>query len=258
MNKIYKVIWNTQLGCWQAVSELAKNHTSSQTTSTVKSSITGIVQRVSALLFFGMAMLPLSIHAAISNTELPTGAQINSGSATFNQTGNTLNINQNSQNLSTNWNTFNIGQDATVNFNQQNKSSVAINHVKDSNASQIMGRLNANGQVFLLNPNGVIFSKTAQVNVGGIVASTLNVTDGDIMSGNFTLKNQGGAGKVENHGSIIANGGVIAFIAPNVINTGNVESKNGVIHFTAADQVTLHLQDGQLTEYQVDIELYKV
>lgn len=73
------------------------------------------------------------------------------------------------------------------------------------------------------------------------------------MSGNFTLKNQGGAGKVENHGSIIANGGVIAFIAPNVINTGNVESKNGVIHFTAADQVTLHLQDGQLTEYQVDI-----
>ena len=253
MNKIYKIIWNTQLGCWQAVSELAKNHTSSQTTSTVKSSIRGIVQRVSALLFFGMAMLPLSIHAAISNTELPTGAQINSGSATFNQTGNTLNINQNSQNLSTNWNTFNIGQDATVNFNQQNKSSVAINHVKDSNASQIMGRLNANGQVFLLNPNGVIFSPTAQVNVGGIVASTLSLNDADVVNDTYILKGDPlSTSSIENSGSIIANGGTVALIAPNVKNTGTITTPNGTTHLTSASQVTLALQNGSLTQYQVD------
>ncbi|MFW2078173.1 beta strand repeat-containing protein, partial [Acinetobacter sp. ULE_I010] len=254
MNKIYKVIWNTQLGCWQAVSELAKNHTSSQTTSTVKSSITGIVQRVSALLLFGMAMLPLSIHAAISNTELPTGAQINSGSATFNQTGNTLNINQNSQNLSTNWNTFNIGQDATVNFNQQNKSSVAINHVKDSNASQIMGRLNANGQVFLLNPNGVVFSKTAQVNVGGLVASTLSLNDADIQNGKFTLKGDANStATIENQGTInTLQGGTVALIAPNVKNTGTIKTPNGTTHLTSASQVTLALQNGSLTQYQVD------
>ena len=188
MNKVYKVIWNAQLGCWQAVSELAKSHTGSQSATSENNNILKIGQKVSKLIMVGLAILPLSIHAAISNTELPTGAQINSGAANISQTGNTLNINQNSQNLSTNWNTFNIGQDATVNFNQQNQSSVAINHVKDSNASQIMGRLNANGQVFLLNPNGVVFSKTAQVNVGGMVASTLSLSDKDIQNGKYTLK----------------------------------------------------------------------
>ena len=187
MNKIYKVIWNIQLGCWQAVSELAKNRsgaTKSTTTSTIinkdGASTSRLGKRLSALLLFSLALLPLSIHAAIQNNALPTGGTVTAGTAQIVQNGNTLNIQQNSQNLSSNWNTFNIGQDATVNFNQPNQSSVAINHVLDPNASQIMGRLNANGQVFLLNPNGVVFSKTAQVNVGGIVASTLNLTDQDL------------------------------------------------------------------------------
>ncbi|MFW2147564.1 YDG domain-containing protein, partial [Acinetobacter sp. TY1] len=255
MNKVYKTVWNKRLNCSQVTSEQSRGHSkNSQSSSQVKPVE---VQKnwfdFARLSLLSLALLPLSVWASIYDTQLPTGGNITVGSAQISQNNNTLNVHQNSQNVGIQWNDFNIGQNATVNFHQPNSSSIAVNRVLDSNASQIMGKLNANGQVFLLNPNGVIFSKTAQVNVGGIVASTLNVTDGDIMSGNFTLKNQGGAGKVENHGSIIANGGVIAFIAPNVINTGNVESKNGVIHFTAADQVTLHLQDGQLTEYQVDI-----
>ncbi|MBJ8428495.1 ESPR domain-containing protein, partial [Acinetobacter bereziniae] len=94
MNKIYKVIWNAQLGCWQAVSELAKNHRPSQSTVTDQNKTMGIVEKVSALILFGLALLPLSVQAAISNIELPTGAQINSGSATISQNGHTLNINQ--------------------------------------------------------------------------------------------------------------------------------------------------------------------
>ena len=261
MNKIYKVIWNAQLGCWQAVSELAKSHNGSSQNGTVnaiehtsQTDHSNIRTWMSSILLFSMALLPLSVHAAIANTELPTGGQINSGSATFNQTGNTLNINQNSQNLSTNWNTFNIGQDATVNFNQQNKSSVAINHVKDSNASQIMGRLNANGQVFLLNPNGVVFSKTAQVNVGGLVASTLSLNDTDIQNGKFTLKGDANStAMIENHGTInTLQGGTVALIAPNVKNTGTIKTPNGTTHLTSASQVTLALQDGSLTQYQID------
>ena len=255
MNKIYKVIWNTQLGCWQAVSELAKNHSTAQSALDTPKSVSGMVQKISGLILFGLALLPLSIHAAISNTELPTGAQINSGSASFNQNNNTLNINQNSQNLSTHWNTFNIGKDATVNFNQPNQSSTAINHVLDSNASQIMGRLNANGQVFLLNPNGVVFSKTAQVNVGGLVASTLTLNDADIQNGKYTLK--GGANStatIENQGAIqTLQGGTVALIAPNVKNTGTITTPNGTTHLTSASQVTLALQDGTLTQYQVDL-----
>lgn len=117
-----------------------------------------------------------------------------------------------------------------------------------------MGRLNANGQVFLLNPNGVVFSKTAQVNVGGIVASTLNLTDQDLQKGQYTLKGDpNSTARVENHGTIQTSpSGTVALIAPNVINTGSISTPNGTTHLTAASQVTLALQDGGLTQYQVD------
>ncbi|OTG66601.1 YDG domain-containing protein [Acinetobacter silvestris] len=257
MNKIYKVIWNTQLSCWQAVSELAKNHSggSSQNKILVDQQTSLISKVVGVVLFSSVALLPLSIHAAIQDHTLPTGAQINSGSAQFSQNGNTLNINQNSQNLSTNWNAFNIGKDAIVNFNQPNQSSTAINHVMDSNASQIMGRLNANGQVFLLNPNGVVFSKTAQVNVGGLVASTLKLNDADIQKGKYTLKGDANStATIENHGTInTLQGGTVALIAPNVKNTGTITTPNGTTHLTSASQVTLALQNGSLTQYQVDL-----
>ena len=255
MNKIYKVLWNARLGCWQVVSELAKSHSSSsQTSSTQPSTHSNFIGKITGMVLFTIALLPLSIHAATQNNTLPTGGIINSGSANISQSGNTLNINQNSQNLSANWNTFNIGQDATVNFNQPNQSSTAINHVLDSNASQIMGRLNANGQVFLLNPNGVVFSKTAQVNVGGLVASTLNLSDTDIQNGKFTLKGDANStASIENQGSIqTLKGGTVALIAPNVRNTGSIITPDGTTHLTSASQVTLALQDGSLTQYQVE------
>ncbi|WP_254592216.1 two-partner secretion domain-containing protein [Acinetobacter bouvetii] len=197
--------------------------------------------------------LSSSIFAAMNESTLPTGHQVTSGSADFTQTGNTLNINQHSQNLSTNWNTFNIGRNATVNFNQQNQSSVALNRVLDNNASQIMGRLNANGQVFLINPNGVIFSKTAQVNVGGMVASTLDLQEHDLLQGKFAFAAKGENGAVENHGDIqVANGGTVALIAPIVKNTGSITALNGQVELTAADKVRVSLQNGKLVSYDID------
>ena len=211
MNKIYKIVWNKALGQMVVVSEHAKSAAKGTTVGTHLSPPLHKTQNVSACpqwllcsLSLSMVLLANAAWAGVANTALPTGANITQGSAQISQNNNSLNINQNSQNLSTNWNTFNIGKDATVNFNQPNQSSIAVNRVLDNNASQIMGNLNANGQVFLLNPNGVIFSKTAQVNVGGIVASTLNLSDNDIAQGKFTLKNslenQGNAGSVENYG----------------------------------------------------------
>ena len=260
MNKIYKIVWNKALGQMVVVSEHAKSAAKGTTVGTHLSRPLHKTQNVSACpqwllcsLSLSMVLLANAAWAGVANTALPTGANITQGSAQISQNNNSLNINQNSQNLSTNWNTFNIGKDATVNFNQPNQSSIAVNRVLDNNASQIMGNLNANGQVFLLNPNGVIFSKTAQVNVGGLVASTLNLSDSDIAQGKFTLKNNGNAGSVENYGSIIANGGVVALIAPTVKNHGTIQAHNGTVHLTAADQVTLQLQDGSLVEYQIDL-----
>ncbi|MCH7328107.1 YDG domain-containing protein [Acinetobacter modestus] len=255
MNKVYRTVWNKSLGCWQVTSELTRSHSRGGQSSTVTGHVkeTKTWFRTLRLSLLSLALLPISLWAGVSDVQLPTGGNVTVGSAQVTQNNNTLNVHQNSQNVGIQWDSFNIGQNATVNFYQPNTSSIAVNRVLDSNASQIMGKLNANGQVFLLNPNGVIFSKTAQVNVGGIVASTLNVTDSDIISGKFKLQNQGNAASIENYGSVIANGGVIAFIAPTVINEGQIQAHNGVIHLTAADQITLKLQDGQLTEYKVEI-----
>ncbi|WP_315076401.1 filamentous hemagglutinin N-terminal domain-containing protein, partial [Acinetobacter guillouiae] len=250
MNKIYKLVWSKTLAQMVAVSEHAKSAgKSSVITGEIiknrqnkthhennnddsKSQVlvaTAFVFKSLSFALISTMFISASTWANIANTALPTGANITQGSANITQNGNTLNIHQNTQRLSTNWDTFNIGQDATVNFNQQNQSSIAINRVLDSNASQIMGRLNANGQVFLLNPNGVIFSKTAQVNVGGLVASTLNLNDNDIQNGKFTLTgNPNSTARVENHGSIqTLSGGTVALIAPNVKNTGRISSPNG-------------------------------
>lgn len=252
MNKLYKVVWNARLQCWQAVSEFAKSHSGASSVKTAydkkrKKNAVAYAAGVAAL------TLSLSVSAAIHDNALPTGQQIISGSADFTQAGNTLNINQHSQHLATNWNTFNIGSHAAVNFNQLNQSSVAVNRVLDNNASQIMGRLNANGQVILINPNGVVFSKTAQVNVGGIVASTLDLQQQDVLDGKFTFTGSGKNGSVENHGNIQAqNGGTVALIAPIVKNTGSISAENGRVELTAADKVRVSLQNGQLISYDID------
>ena len=133
MNRFYRVVWNNKMHCWQAVSELAKRHSGNGTVSDTNKNM--IKVRMCCALSTVLLTLSSSIFAAINETTLPTGQQVMSGSADFTQTGNTVNINQHTQNLSTHWNTFNIGRHATVNFNQQNQSSVALNRVLDNNAS---------------------------------------------------------------------------------------------------------------------------
>ena len=91
--------------------------------------------------------------------------------------GNTMTINQSSHTLGLNWSSFNIGQNATVNFVQPDATSRVLNRIYDNNPSVIAGRLNANGQVYMINQNGILFSSTGQVNVGGLVASSLNASN---------------------------------------------------------------------------------
>src|SRR3546814_2396546 len=86
-----------------------------------------------------------------------------------------MDINQGSQNAIINWETFSIGDGYTVNFNQPGATSIAINRVLGDSASNIFGNLNSNGNIFLINTNGVLFGANAQVNVGGLVASALDI-----------------------------------------------------------------------------------
>lgn len=87
---------------------------------------------------------------------LPTGASVVSGTAQIQQSGSTLTIQQSSNQLGMNWQSFNIGKDHQVIFTQPNAQSIAFNRVLGNNRSEIFGNLRANGQVFLVNPNGIL------------------------------------------------------------------------------------------------------
>src|SRR5690606_631712 len=131
-----------------------------------------------------------------------------------------------SQQLIATWDTFNIGRDATVNFHQPGASSVALNRVLCSDASQIFGRLNANGQVYLINPTGVLFGSSAAVNVSGLVASALDIADNDFMACRLQFDGKGAGGAVINQGTIrAADGGSVALLGAQVRNEGTVVAK---------------------------------
>jgi hypothetical protein len=111
--------------------------------------------------------------------------------------------------------------------------------------SSILGNLSANGKVFLVNPNGILFGKGASVNVGGLVASTLNISDSDFMAGNY--KFAGAGGSVLNQGSIHADGGYVALLGANVSNQGIINARLGSVALAAGNAITLDVAgDGLL------------
>jgi len=194
--------------------------------------------------------------AALATNTLPTGGQVAAGQATINQSGNTMNINQSTQRAVINWNSFNVGANSTVNFNQPNANSSTLNRINSASKSMINGAVNSNGQVIFINPNGVVFGKGAEVNTGGIVATTMNISDADYMSGKSTYSG-GETGKVINRGTITVNNinGYIALMAPEVKNEGVLIatlSGNNAIALVSGQQVTLSVSGNQLINVTVD------
>ncbi|MDP3840811.1 MAG: filamentous hemagglutinin N-terminal domain-containing protein, partial [Methylococcales bacterium] len=114
------------------------------------------------------------------------------------------------------------------------------------------GRINANGQVYLVNPNGVVFSKTAQVDVGGLVATTHNIKDADFIAGKNHFTQDGASGTVANHGTInVPNGGVVALIGEQVSNTGTINTPKGTTALAAGKTVDLDFKGDGLVEVKV-------
>lgn len=199
---------------------------------------------------FGLA--PLTA-AALDAGALPTNGQIVAGSGAISAAGNTMTVTQNSGRMVTNWDTFNIGSAATVNFVQPSSSSVALNRVMSSDASQIMGALNANGQVYLVNPNGVLFGAGSSVSVGGLVASSLNITDANFMAGRNVFELDGANGAVVNLGSITAaDGGYVALLGAQVRNEGTVAARLGSVVLGAGEKITLDFNGDGLISMEVN------
>ncbi len=247
MNHIYRLIWNAEHQTFIAVPEFAKGR--------VKSALKRSGRGKKSASVFGFALSGLLLAMCASSAwALPTGANLVSGQATVTQTGQTLTINQSSQKTILDWQQFGIGQNETVNFVQPNASSVALNRVVGSEASQIFGHLNANGQVFLLNPNGVYFAPNAQVNVGGLIASTLNLSNQDFLNGNYHFEGESTASVINEGNITTSQGGYIAFIGQQVSNKGTLSTLGGKTALGAGGAVDLTLADNQLLSFKVSRE----
>ena len=184
---------------------------------------------------------------------LPTGEQVAAGTASVSRpNAQTLQVNQASQKAILNWSTFSIGASEAVNFLQPGASSVALNRVLGNNPSEIFGRLTATGQIFLVNPNGVLFGRGASVDVGGIAATTLGIRDSDFLAGNYVFTNGGAAGSVVNQGTISAPSGYAALLGPSVTNEGLIVARLGTVALAAGDRVALDMIGDGLISVRVD------
>jgi len=264
MNHIYRTVFNRALGVWQVVAEIASAQGKG------RSSGHGGKRTLHLL-----ALLPLSVWASLAvaapppvtaaiaaglhgsttpqasrvpATTLPSGGTISAGTGSITQGGAAMTIAQQSQNLAINWQSFDIGRDASVTFLQPNSSAIAMNRVLGTEGSQILGQLKGNGQVWVINPNGVLFGSSAQVSVGGLVASTLGLSDADFLAGKRSFSGNGGS--VVNQGNL--NGGYVALLGESVRNEGVIAVRLGTAALAAGNTVTLDFNGDALLNVQVD------
>ncbi|MGK2741304.1 filamentous hemagglutinin N-terminal domain-containing protein [Tepidicaulis sp. LMO-SS28] len=209
---------------------------------------------------FGAAALALGggiAHADPAANTLPTGGNVVGGGATINQSGNRMDVNQSTGRTVIDWRNFDIGKNAHVNFNQPNSNAIAANRVNGSaDPTKIHGQLTANGHVWILNPNGVMFGASARVDVSGIVASTANINVDRFMAGDMRLHLQnGGSGSVINNGSItVRDAGLAAFVAPHVANNGTIHARLGKVTLASGTAFTLDLAGDRLVEIGLGAE----
>src|SRR5665647_1720658 len=239
MNCTYRSIWNDTTGTFVAVSENAKSagkKVSSGTSPTgVGARLTLHALAISVALSFGA-----NVYA------LPAGGVVAAGAASISTGAGSTVINQSTQNAALNWQSFNIAASESVRFVQPNSSSVALNRVLGADPASILGSLTANGKVFLVNPNGILFGRGASINVGGLVASTLNITDSDFMAGKYNFTGAG-KGAILNQGTINADGGYVALLGANVSNEGVISARLGTVVLAAGNAMTLDVAgDGLL------------
>jgi filamentous hemagglutinin family protein len=174
-----------------------------------------------------------------AGTAAPTLPQVVAGQATFNQQGNVFSI-TNTPGAIINWQSFNVQAGEVTRFIQQSADSAVLNRVLGQDPTKILGALQSNGKVFLINPNGILFGQGARVDVNGLVASTLNISDADFQAGRKRFQAGAVAGSVRNEGRIATpSGGQVFLIAPHVENAGIVTAPNGDVILAAGHSVQL-------------------
>ncbi|WP_250480125.1 filamentous hemagglutinin N-terminal domain-containing protein, partial [Caballeronia sp. AAUFL_F1_KS47] len=167
---------------------------------------------------------------------LPSTPHVVGGQANIQVNGSHMNVTS-TPNTAINWKSFSIGAGNSVNFQQQSASSQVFNRVTGTDPSSILGSLSSNGKVWLVNPNGILFGKDAQVNVAGLVASTLDITPQAFLAGQASFS--GGETRLVNEGNIHALGGGVYLIGAQVSNAGQVSAAGAPVVLAAGQTVSI-------------------
>ena len=191
----------------------------------------------SYLALFWVCFLSPSLNAN------PEGGAVVNGNATFDQQGSTLTV-TNTPGTIINWQDFSIQKEETTRFVQQSSDSAVLNRVVGQDPSQILGNLESNGRVFIINPNGIVFGADSVIDVSGLAASTLNLSNEDFLSQNLNFTGDGTNGNISNEGAITTSeGGFVYLIASNVENHGVIRSPKGEVILAAGHSVQLVSSD---------------
>jgi filamentous hemagglutinin family protein len=160
-------------------------------------------------------------------------------------------ITQSSQKAVINWQNFSIASGEQVQFSQPNSAAITLDRITGPGASEINGAINANGQVWLINRNGVLFGQGAKINVAGLLATTSDIADGDFLAGSYNFTGTTSA-TVENGGTIhAAHGGSVVLSASSVSNTGMIEAAAGNVVLGGARAFTIDFAGDHLLSYVV-------
>ena len=214
-----------------------------------------VTSRLKRGLSRGVGALALGLFCASSSLAAPQGGSVLGGAAGIAQVGATTTIQQTTDRAIIRWDSFDVGAAERVDFVQPSASSITLNRIADSKPSQIDGHVTANGTLLLVNPNGVLFGSGSQIDVGGLVTATADVSDDTaFMAGGPVLLGRAGNSdaSIINAGTITAkDAGLVGLIAPNVENHGTITARLGKASLVSGDTATLDLAGDGLIQIAI-------
>lgn len=196
-------------------------------------------------------------YTSASYAFLPSGGQVTSGSGSITvPSRGQMVVQQNSDRLVIDWQSFNVAKNYGVTFQQPGDKAIVLNRVVGNGTSSIVGNISANGQVVLVNPNGVFMKSGAKINSSGFMATTRTINDTDFMNGNlkFAATDKTNTSVVNQAAITVSNGGYVVLAADNVTNAGRINTPSGKTLLAASKTVSLDLEGNGLKSYLVDGE----
>ncbi|MBI1326975.1 MAG: filamentous hemagglutinin N-terminal domain-containing protein, partial [Alphaproteobacteria bacterium] len=185
----------------------------------------------------------------------PQGGATTGGSAIIEQSGSATTIKQSSNRAIIRWDSFDVDTHEHVDFQQPSRSSITVNRIRDNKPSAINGRLTANGNIVLINPNGVVFGTTSTTDVGGLIATSSDLEDDNaFLQGGAAKFTKGGAAdaRIVNNGAItVRDAGLVGLVAPHVENNGIIQARMGRVQLASGDIHTIDFAGDGLIKLEV-------